>query len=518
MTLDLQAISTTDPAKGFAVDRQLTRMRKRAEIARPELRSKAEAAFVELNDSLPDTLEIDPCIQEAASDFIRHVLEGYVKSIDTSSLQECFSWSFIFDNWAFGPGASNGVKGIGTVEKMGQPMTCTESAVPWVKQLRLCNPYFRCFDATHESQGTIVVQGSRLTTVLKNEDEERTIAIEPSGNMAFQLAGGRLIEGALRRIGLDIGCQQEINKRLARSGSIRNDLATVDLKKASDRQIPDLSRQLWPKEWHDFFMKFRSRSTQLPSGRAIDLRMLSTMGNGFTFPFMTLTLLSLVYANRLVNFGGPFRFIDLTNTAVFGDDIIVPSAEYSSLCSVLHGAGYIVNTDKSYAEGDFRESCGGDYFKGVDVTPFYVRRLTAPESVYVAINQVLRWSARWEIPMFRSLKYLISLLNGKIYLVPEWSDDFAGIRTSQCQSRYKLLKARRVEVPYDGIFSMPLACGGYLSSSRRNGMLCGYPSDKWVTYNVGTSRLPKGYLDGWDPRYGTQRFSNYISLMVSLVS
>lgn len=515
ISLDLSNRTGRTSSQEFARQRLIQRMRKRAEYVRPALQDIAIEKFCSINDIVGESvITLPDSIIHHAADFIRFVLERHVKKIEPDSLQECFSWSYILSNWSFGPGTSNGIKGNGPVEKIDKPMTCTEIAEPYVKLIRADYPYFQGFDALNGNGGVQRVYGSRLATVLKNEDSVRTIAIEPSGNMAFQLAGGRLIEDALRGIGLDIKHQQDLNKILARLGSIYKLLCTLDLSSASDMILVLLVEKLWPGEWFNFFMKFRSPVTTLPNGLDVRMNMISTMGNGFTFPMMTLTLLALVYANRVVNHNGPYRYIDWSKTAVFGDDIIVPVDEYETLCLTLQQACLVVNKEKSYATGSFRESCGGDYYEGVDVTPFYPRSLRQASEVYVVMNQVLRWCARHDFVMFNTLVYLKSLLPSEPYLVPEWSDDFAGIRTSQCTSKYKRLRLRPVKRPYTGYFSVPLACAGYLEGGDS---ITYCPRSTWVKYAVGTARLPKGYLDGWDPRYGDQTFSSKISLMVSLM-
>lgn len=518
LALDLGAISTTDAAKAFAVTRFSERMRKRAEIFNPCLEDEAKSKFIALNSSLKE-IENQVCIDERivqnASIFIRHVLERYCKSLYPESLQECYSRSFILDNWSFGPGTSNGVQGTGTVEKIDAKMTVTGSAVPFARQIRCLSPYFQYLDVLNGNVGLALVEGSKLAVVLKNETAMRTIAIEPSGNMAVQLSGGKFIEGAMRAIGLDIRTQQMKNITLAQLGSLYGTLATEDLTSASDMFLPLVIRSVWPQEWYRFFMETRSPICSI-DGTNHELNMISTMGNGYTFPMMTLTLLALVYANRYVFHSGPSKRIDWNVTGVFGDDIIVPVTEVATLNAVLASAGLIVNHAKSYSSGPFRESCGGDFYNGVNVTPPYIKRLTQPADIYVAINQILGWCGRHELPLPRSLKYLFSLLDGKVFFVPEWMSDTSGVRTAQCARSFKHLMPKLVKKPYKGIFTLPLASGGFIESSGDGALYS--PRLNSMHYKVGISKLPKGYLDGWDPLYGTWRASAYRSLMVSLTS
>jgi len=60
---------------------------------------------------------------------------------------------------------------------------------------------------------------------------------------------------------------------------------------------------------------------------------------------------------------------------VYGDDIIVPAQHAESVSETLEAFGFKVNSRKSFWTGLFRESCGKDYYKGIDVTPVKVRRV-----------------------------------------------------------------------------------------------------------------------------------------------
>lgn len=508
---DLEVADPSNPA----VVRLRERCRKKASYNRRDLEADAYETFIKTNELVGSFKPTDVGLFSDMREFITHVLEKAVRSFDPTSIQECFSLSWILDNWAFGPGASNGVPGVGCVQKIDEPMTCTRSAEPYVRLLRRTNPYFWAKDALTENQGVSCVEGSRLKAVPKNEDAVRIIAIEPSGNMALQLGAASLIELALRRIGLDISRRSDINKDLARHYSLTGDGATLDLSKASDMFSIDLIRLTWPAEWFNFFMKVRSPQTTLPDGRVVKLNMMSTMGNGCTFPMMTLTLVAMIYASRRRR-GGPYKFIELRKTSVFGDDIIIPSSDFHDVCEALQQCGLVVNYDKSYNSGPFRESCGGDFHAGRDITPIYVKTLAAPAGVYVAINQCLRWSANHDVWLVRSLKYLRTLLGSRVYFVPQWLDDTSGVKTLCVNRRYKHLSKVPKTCQYSGSFSVPLASGGYLRNGWDGGLAYN-PRDEWVVYRTSEARLPRGYLDGWDPRYGTPRFASIIQLMVELL-
>jgi len=509
----------------FGAHRQVQRAQKRARVFNDQLQAKAVSDFLETNTlvgqiqlSRPPSKTLDKDVIVNARHFVTTMLERYTSSFDELSIQRPLELSFLFDNWRFGPGASHGIKGTHTADKIAQDMTCTALCEPLVRKLRGRNPYFVAKDGHDGVQGTRVIRGSKLATVPKNEDTERTIAIEPSGNMALQLAAGLYLEGTLRYIGLDIRTQQPKNKAAAQRGSLSGDLATLDLKSASDMISIDLVRALFPDEWFDLFMLLRSDEIKLPNGEWVKLNMISTMGNGFTFPLMTFVIVALIYGYRCVT-GGPRLFMDWSSTCVFGDDIIIPVHEYNVIVDVLTCAGLIVNLDKSFCDGPFRESCGGDYYYGRDVTPVYVKSLTCELDVYVAINQVLSWSTREGFFLPRSLTYLKSLLRGKVHLVPEWKQPNQGILTLGCPKRYTYLSSGLPSVPLSKEamhFAVPLASGGYLESA--GDALFFIP--RGVKPSVGRvrrSRLPNGFLDGWDPLLRARPSAEIIATKVSII-
>ena len=514
-----------------AVIRQVQRARKRARFLREDLRGLAIADFLAINKRVEEIQQVSPPSQvldrrvlDNARYFITNVLERYTSSFDELAIQQPLEMSFLWSNWRFGPGASNGIKGTHAAEKIWQDMTCTALCEPLVHKLRRLNPYFVANDGRNGVSGTRQIEGSRLTTVPKNEDTERTIAIEPSGNMCLQLAAGMYLENALRHIGLDIRNQQPKNKAMAKRGSEDGSVATLDLKSASDMISIDLVRALMPREWFDLLMKLRSPTITVPgNGKAQDggvqvvLHMISTMGNGFTFPLMTLILVALIYGYRCTR-GGPNLFLDWTNTCVFGDDIIIPTHEYDGFVDVLTKAGLVVNHDKSFCEGAFRESCGGDYLNGVDITPFYVKSLAAETDVYVVINQLLEWCVRVNFLPHRTLALLRSFIDGKPHLVPEWLNPDQGILTSGCPRRYTYLRLVKemVRLPCEAThFSMPLACGGYIDGFGDE--LFYLPrSNKPPKVKVRRSRLPESFLDGWDPSYRSQPATAIVAFLSAI--
>jgi len=426
-------------AHRFAKERLAARARKRARFHVPALKDKAINDFKAINQLVRDCkVSLPSSVESNARHFLTVMLERFTSTFDDTAIQSPLELAFLFDNWRFGPGASNGVTGTHTVDKLNQKMTCNTQSEHLVARLRRSNTYLHRYDCDNGLSGICLIRGSRLATVPKNEETERTIAIEPSGQMALQLAAGLYLEGTLRYIGLDIRSQQPKNKAYACRGSIDGSLATIDMKSASDMISIDLVRRLLPPKWFELLTTLRSREIELPGGEWVEMHMISTMGNGFTFPLMTLIIVALIYAYRCEN-GGPSLYIDWSDTCVFGDDVIVPTHEYKGICEVLTQAGFIINLDKSFSDGPFRESCGGDYYEGVDVTPFYVKTLCNNPAVYTAINQVIAWCRKTKIFLHQTIIFLKGCIRGKAFFVPEWSNPDQGILTTRVPRRYKYL-------------------------------------------------------------------------------
>jgi len=507
---ELRSMSTFPSIEAqFAVERQITRTPKKCLVDNAQLPMKALSDFKRINEIVKD-VTIDLTCDEIsnARSFIEHALEKFTSNL-TGDIQNTLNLSLLLSLWKYGPGSSRGTKATHFADKiLVRKPTVTMKAKPLARLLRLMNPHLSAFDGETGCEFKVVT-GSSISTVPKNEETHRTICTEPLMNMALQLGAGVYIERALRTVGLDIRSQAELNFILADIGSKHKDLATLDLKSASDLISPRLIELLWPRPWYDLLMTIRSEST-LISGEEVSLNMMSTMGNGFTFPMMTLTLLALVYSNQSKEDSKPF-FINYCNTGVFGDDIIIPTSEYSSMVSILSRAGLIVNTDKSYSTGYFRESCGGDFYRGYNVTPFYVKELRNDAQVYVAINSLVDWCASHEIWLYNTLFYLMSLLHKpeKPFFTPVWSDPTTGIRSSRVSSRYKELLVIKVPVvrlvdKIDPNALTLMITGGYVNSAGDQGKHIMYnrkhrqEDDDPIEYYISDARLPKGFLDGRD--------------------
>lgn len=282
-----------------------------------------------------------------------------------------------------------------------------------------------------------VVEGNRLSFVPKTSEISRTICTEPSLNMFYQLGLGNVLRAALKRgLGVDLAVQQSKNRALARLGSLNalpmreqkfrfGGFSTIDLASASDSVSLGLCQWLFPKWLLGLLLLTRSPVTRF-GNELIELQMLSTMGNGYTFPLQTAIFACVVlavYEWRNIRFHMPHGQ-NLGNWAAYGDDIICHSESYADVTRLLRLLGFEVNHEKSFNEGLFRESCGGDFFLGHDVRGVYLKDLSSTQLLYSAINRLNRWSAKWQIP----LPSLIGELKPrKLLFVPRWESDDCGV-------------------------------------------------------------------------------------------
>lgn len=227
------------------------------------------------------------------------------------------------------------------------------------------------------------VKGNYLFTVPKNARIDRVACKEPDLNMFSQKGVGDFIRARLRVRGIDLNDQSK-NRELARQASAADNLATIDLSSASDTLSSGLVCRLLPISWYVLLNQLRSERTFV-DGDWRDLNMFSSMGNGFTFELESLIFYALARATAWEG--------RVSGTiSVYGDDIIVPVEMAEWFMKVLHRCGFLPNYDKTFTVGPFRESCGGHYWNGREVTPFYVRRACRDISdVILVLNQFRKW-------------------------------------------------------------------------------------------------------------------------------
>ncbi len=222
-------------------------------------------------------------------------------------------------------------------------------------------------------------QPVKVTHVPKSLEKPRIIAEEPSYMMFMQQALWRefktgVQDDDLLRPFIDF-TDQEPNRRMARKGSITGELATLDLSDASDRVSNVLVKELLRNHPHlrEGVDACRSRTARVPGHGVIPLTKFASMGSALCFPFEAMVFLTIVFLGieKALNTKLTRRDIQSFHgkVRVYGDDIIVPTDYTRFVCDLLEAYGLRVNYDKSFWTGKFRESCGGDFYAGVDTTP-----------------------------------------------------------------------------------------------------------------------------------------------------
>jgi hypothetical protein len=213
--------------------------------------------------------------------------------------------------------------------------------------------------------------------VPKNAKTHRSIVKEPSLNTMIQLALGDYMAKRLSTFGIDIR-NQEINKSLAKEGSLTGELGTLDLSSASDTISTEIVFELLPWEWAFMLNSCRSEKVLL-DGDVIDLQKFSSMGNGYTFPLETLIFWALASSAAEDGFA-----------SVYGDDIIVGTHSVNRVMRLLEVCGFTINRKKSYWTGSFRESCGGDFLSGIDIRPYYHKNVVTGMELFKMHNFYVR--------------------------------------------------------------------------------------------------------------------------------
>lgn len=335
-----------------------------------------------------------------------------------------------------GPGASVGARGFDFYTKLfSSPLSMTSASLYKAYKGYIWNfPEWSQADIVREAEfgGPVVVSGNRLSFVPKSVDISRTISVEPLLNMFYQLGVKEILERRLNAaFGIDLAGQQRKNRELARLGSLSDgddSFVTIDLSSASDSMSLKMIRSVFPPNVVGWFELLRSPKCTLPNGEQVVLNMVSTMGNGFTFPLQTILFTCVVIAAyRMSN--RPIRFPygnNLGNLGVNGDDIICEKQVSRLVIRLLEILGFQVNRDKTFVEGPFRESCGHDYYRGQLVRGVYVKTLSDPASRYALINALNLWSARVGISLPTTVGYLLSTV--RFLPVPLWENVDAGIR------------------------------------------------------------------------------------------
>jgi hypothetical protein len=222
---------------------------------------------------------------------------------------------------------------------------------------------------------------ARLVTVPKSCSALRTITVEPCLNQFVQQGLNSTLRDHIKKckvlrhsLTLD---SQKPNQELAIEGSQVGNWCTIDLSSASDLLSLEVVKACFANRPRFLEALLASRTPRVDDGcKTITLKKYAGMGNATTFPvqsivFAMIAITSIVSSSERVNYRTLIRAAN--DVRVFGDDIIIRTEHFQAFADWITSFGLKINQGKTFSVGNFRESCGVDAYKGIDVTPVYLR-------------------------------------------------------------------------------------------------------------------------------------------------
>jgi hypothetical protein len=153
------------------------------------------------------------------------------------------------------------------------------------------------------------------------------------------------------------------------------------------------------------------------NGKVIKLAKYASMGSALCFPIESMVFTTLVFLG-IQKVYPTLRPWDIVNNfqglvRIYGDDIVVPVRAAQSVVQTLEAYGLRVNDTKSFWTGMYRESCGKEYFAGVDVTIAKLRHV---------LPDVQKPIAGQEQEIVSSVAFRNNLYNKGYFETAEWLD------------------------------------------------------------------------------------------------
>lgn len=239
---------------------------------------------------------------------------------------------------------------------------------------------------------------SRLLCVPKTAKGPRLIAAEPTAQQWCQQLILKWFKDqfkeSFRGSFIDLKAQWKSGDMVLQASRDRL-LATVDLSDASDRL------SCWTVE--RIFRKNPSLLSALHAARTryikdnisgvpnfFKIKKFASQGTATTFPVMSFVMLCIALG---VSINGEATWTKInrlrSKVRVYGDDIILPTYGYVRLLKAMDLLQLKVNVAKSFVNGNFRESCGVDGFKGYDITPVSPKTIVdnGPKSRKAIVDQ-----------------------------------------------------------------------------------------------------------------------------------
>jgi hypothetical protein len=284
-------------------------------------------------------------------------------------------------------------------------------------------PYYRYFYINHHhlldcvddyrSRNQLDYGINKVLFVPKDSRGPRTIACEPLEYMFLQQGLRSALYNFIENHPFTRGrinfTDQSINQEAARKSSFNKDgTMTVDLKDASDSVSVYLVDYLFKDtKLHKPLMALRTPVSKLPSGKQEILNKYAAMGSSLCFVIEALVFFTLSLSVARI-FGHSDSVI-----YVYGDDLILNTSCYSDLERIFSYVGLQINSDKTFRQGFFRESCGAEFYNGSDVTYLKVRRL-GTSTTDDTVSSVELANQLWSRCYYKAAEYVRDLLPNSI--------------------------------------------------------------------------------------------------------
>lgn len=362
--------------------------------------------------------------------------KGYMNQIlgDFSHLEIC-------EKATFGKKSSVGIpmRKACEGERYEAPMTGSRDHIDWFEKYysafnRPAHGYAQARAALSQEPPYREIDTLEAVLVDKTWKSLRMIMPNTTLGTLYSAGLGGVLEDRLSSAGYDIRHLQQVHGELARIGSITGSLVTADQSMASDNITVQLVDAICPPRWAQALKKGRISGMSL-YGTALVSPTFATMGIGFTFPLQTLIFLCLLLSIR-----DHCELDEQAVISVFGDDCIYDVRMHDTVVQVFPLIGLVLNADKTFATGHFRESCGYDFYRGIDVRPFHLGRATGRSAgkrrseayLYTVINSLLRRWQPYEVPATTEfiLGVIREIRKDEVLLVPTDYPDTSGVKAS----------------------------------------------------------------------------------------
>jgi len=335
----------------------------------------------------------------------------------------------------------------------------------YIKKLDAVYPYsdYFFFNFSHladeldklKDSNEVLVPRARVVLVPKDSRGPRIISCEPCEMMFIQQGLMRRLYAILEKHQYTTGqinfLDQSVNRSLAKTSSIDGIFATIDLSDASDRVSWELVKRVFPDNWVRCLEACRSEETILPDRSVVKLNKFAPMGSACCFPVEALVFWACAQAVLYEQVHGSFalprdrkeEIVTKIPVYVYGDDIITPANFAAVVIRGLECVGLLANANKSFWRGPFRESCGGDYHNGYDVTPVRVKKYLSSQGTGVCTGADLANSFIAKFGYESSLPLIQVIEQGTEYPFPRTELSIPGtIRTSPSASNDALFDRR----------------------------------------------------------------------------